>query len=138
MSNAIRSRRRLEHKWLLDKNNQDKFLEFYRLRHLTTNILNQAEKNYFCKLVNDNWTKTKKIFAICNNLLGRSQDHPLPLDFTDKELAKCFSKYFISKITNIRDTLTAKKVKYSHHLCYTKVQYHAWTVLDCSQMMRYQ
>ena len=76
VSNAIRSRRRAEHKWLLDKNNPDKFLEFYRLRHLTTNILNQAEKNYFCKLVHDNWTKTKKISAICNNLLGRSQDHP--------------------------------------------------------------
>ena len=109
MSNAIRSRRRVECKWLLDKNNSDKFLEFYRLRHLTTNILNQAEKNYICKLVHDNCAKTKLIFAICNNLLGRSQDHPLPPGFTDKELAKHFSKYFISKIANIRDTLTAKQ-----------------------------
>ena len=87
VSNAIRSRRRADHKWLLDKNNSDKFLEFYRSRHLTTNILNQAEKNYFYKLVHDNHTKTKKIFAICNNLLGRSQDHPLLPGFTDKELA---------------------------------------------------
>ena len=60
VSNAIRSRRRAEHKWLLDKNNPGKFLEFYRLRHLTTNILNQAEKNYFHKLVHNNCTKTKK------------------------------------------------------------------------------
>ena len=35
--------------------------------------------------------------------------HPLPPGFTDKELAKHFSKYFISKIANIRDTLTAKQ-----------------------------
>ena len=90
-------------------NNLDKFFEFYRLRCLTTNILHQAEKNYFHKLVHDNCTKTKKISAICNNLLGRSQDQPLPLGFTDKELAKHFSKYFISKIANIRDTLTAKQ-----------------------------
>ena len=109
VSNAIRSRRRAEHKWLLDKNNPDKFLEFYRLRCLTTNILDQAERNYFCKLVHDNCTKTKKIFAICNNLLGRSQDHPLPPGSTDKELAECFSKYFISKIANTRDTLIAKQ-----------------------------
>ena len=109
VSNAIRSRWRAECKWLLDKNNPDKFLEFYWLRCLTTNILNQAEKNYFHKLVHDNCTKTKKIFAICNNLLGRSQDHPLPLGSTDKELAKHFSKYFISKIAKIRDTLTAKQ-----------------------------
>ena len=60
VSNAIRSRKRAEHKWLLDKNNPGKFLEFYRLRHLTTNILNQAEKNYFHKLVHNNCTKTKK------------------------------------------------------------------------------
>ena len=109
VSNAIRSRRRAECKWLLDKNNSDKFLEFYRLGHFTTNILNQAEKNYFCKLVHDNCTKTKNIFTICTNLFGRSQDHPLPPGFTDKKLAECFSKYFISKIANIRDTLTAKQ-----------------------------
>ena len=111
VSNAIRSRRRAEHKWLLDKNNSDKFLEFYRSRCLTTNILNQGEKNYFCKPVHDNCTKTKKIFAICNNLLGRSQDLLLPPSFTDKELAKCFNKFFISKIANIRDSLTAKQVQ---------------------------
>ena len=30
VSDAIRLRRRVERKWLLDKNNPDKFLEFYR------------------------------------------------------------------------------------------------------------
>ena len=89
----------------------EKFLEFYRSRHLTTNILNQAEKNYFHKLVHDNCTKTKKIFAICNNLLARSQDLHLPPGFTDKELAKCFNNFFISKIAEIRDSLTAKQVQ---------------------------
>ena len=111
MSNAITSRRRAECKWLLDKNNLDKFLEFYRSRHLTTNILNQAEKNYFHKPVHDNQTKTKKIFTICNNLLGRNQDLPLPPGFTDKELAKCLNNFFISKIANIKDSLTAKQVQ---------------------------
>ena len=53
--------------------------------------------------------RPKKIFAICNNLLHRIQDHPLPLGSTDKELAKCFSKYFNSKIANIRDILIAKQ-----------------------------
>ena len=34
---------------------------------------------------------------------------PYTPGFTDKELAECFSKHFISKIANIRDTLTAKQ-----------------------------
>ena len=110
VSNASRSRRRAEHKWLLDKNNPDKFLEFYRTWQSTTNILNQAEKNYFCKLVYNNHTKTKKIFAICDNLLGRNQDLPLPPGFMNEELAECFNNIFISKIAKIRDTLTANQV----------------------------
>ena len=81
VSEAIRSRRKAEHKWLLDKNNPDKFLEFYRTWRTTTNILNQAEKNYYCKLVENNHMNTKKIFAICDNLLGRNQDLPLPPGF---------------------------------------------------------
>ena len=109
VSNAIRSRTKAEHKWLLDKNNQDKFLEFYRTWQTTTNILNQAEKNYYHKLVKNNHTDTKKIFAICDNLLGRNQDLPLPPGFTNEELAKCFNNFFISKIAKIRDTLAANQ-----------------------------
>ena len=99
VSNAIRLRRRAECKWLLDKNNPDKFLEFYRAWRKTTNILNQAEKNYYHKLVKDNCTNTKKIFAICNKLLGRNQDLPLPPGFMNEELAEHFNNFFISKIT---------------------------------------
>ena len=95
----------------MPKNNPDKFLEFYRTWQLTTNILNQAKKNYFCKLVNDNHTKSKNIFAMCNNLLGRNQDIPLPPGFMDKELTKCFNNIFVSKIAKIRDTLTANQVQ---------------------------
>ena len=73
--------------------------------------MNQAEKNYFCKFVQDNHTKTKKIFTICKNLLGRNQDLHLPPGFTDKELAECFNNFFISKIAKIRDSLTANQVQ---------------------------
>ena len=112
--------------------------EFYRLRHLTTNILDQAEKNYFCKLVHDNHTKTKKIFAMCNNLLGRSQDHPLPLGSTDKELAKCFSKYFNSNIDNIRDTLIAKQGQLLPPPVLHQITVPCMDSLDCCWMMMYQ
>ena len=109
MSNAIRSRRKAECKWLLDKNNPDKFLEFYRIWQTTTNILNQAEKIYYCKLVENNCTDTKKIFATCDNLLGRNQGLPLPPGFMNEELAECFNNFFISKIAKIRDTLAANQ-----------------------------
>ena len=48
---------------------------------------------------------------MCNNLLGRNQDLPLPPGFTDKELAEHFSNFFISKIAKIRDSLTANQVQ---------------------------
>ena len=111
VSDAIRLGRRAECKWLLDKNNPDKFLEFYRAQRTTTNILNQAEKNYFCKLVEDNHTNTKKIFAICDKLLGRNQDLPLPPGFMNEELAECFNNFFVSKIIKITDNLTANQVQ---------------------------
>ena len=111
VSDAMRLRRRAECKWLLDKNNPDKFLEFYRVQRTISNILNQAEKNYFRKFVDDNCTNTKKIFGICNNLLGRNQDLPLPTGFMNEELAECFNNFFISKINKIRDNLTANQVQ---------------------------
>ena len=110
VSDTIRSRRRAECKRLLDKNNPDTFLEFYRTWQLTTNILNQAKKNYFHKPVDDNCTKTMMIFAICSNLLGRYQGLPLPPGFMNEELAECFNNFFVSMITKIRDTLTASQV----------------------------
>ena len=121
VSNAIRLRRRAECKWLLDKNNPDKFLEFYRAQRTTTNILNQANKNYFCKLVKDNHTNTKKIFAICNKLLGRNQDLPLPPGFMNEELAECFNNFFVSEITKITNMLTANEFNHHHLFCYMKM-----------------
>ena len=98
-----------ENKGLLDKSNPDKFLEFYRTWRTTTNILNQAEKNYYCKLVENNCNDTKKIFAICYNLIGRNQDLSLPPGFMNEELAEHFNNFFISKIAKKRDTLAANQ-----------------------------
>ena len=109
VSEAIRSRRKAECKWLLDKNNPDKFLEIYWAQRTVTNILNQAEKNYYCKLVKDNCTNTKKTFTICDNLQGRNQDLPLLPGFMNEEFTKCFNNFFILKITKIRDTLAANQ-----------------------------
>ena len=120
VSKAIRSRRKAECKWLLDKNNPDKFLAFYRTQRTTTNILNQAEKNYYCKLVENNHMNTKRIFTIGDNLLDRNQDLPLPPGFLNEELAECFNNFFISKIVKIRDILATNHAELpllpvSHH-----------------------
>ena len=51
------------------------------------------------------------MFTICNNLLGRNQDLPLPPGFMNEELAEYFNNFFISKINKIRDNLTANQVQ---------------------------
>ena len=44
-----------------------------------------------------------------NNLLGRNQDHPLQLEYSDEELVSHFNNFFITKITEIHDALVANQ-----------------------------
>ena len=49
----------------------------------------------------------RKIFRICDDILGRKQDLPLPPGHTDEELAERFNKFFTTKIMNIWENLKA-------------------------------
>ena len=53
-----------------------------------------------------------KIFRICNGILGRKQDLPLPPGYTEEEQAERFNKFFITKIINIQENLKAYPAQY--------------------------
>ena len=52
----------------------------------------------------------KKIFSICNNLLDRNKDLPLPPGKTNQQLADDFNKPFVDKTAKIRSNIQATPV----------------------------
>ena len=84
--------------------NKNKFLNFYRLRRQVTNLLNESECTYYKNTLQEAKLNSKKMFKICNSLLGWNTSLPLPSGHSDNELADCFNT-FISKISRIRSGL---------------------------------
>ena len=84
-----------------------RFLEFYRLWRMVSNLLDNADRKYYHIQLQDNTHNFKKIFRICDGILGRKWDLPLPQGNTDEELSERFNKFFITKIMYIWETLKA-------------------------------
>ena len=66
---------------------------------------NQAERSFFWEDLADNRTNFKKIFNICNTILGRNNNLPLPPSDSNTTLANNFNNYFHEKIGNIYSSL---------------------------------
>ena len=50
------------------------------------------------------------MFKVCDSLLGKGKDPPLPPGFTNQELADNVNDFFITKITNIRSKLIEQNI----------------------------
>ena len=74
---------------------------------MVSNLLDDAERKYYHTQLQDNSHNLKKIFRICDGILGRKQDLPLPPGHTEEEQAERFNKFFITKIMNIWENLKA-------------------------------
>ena len=74
---------------------------FHCQRRLVLNLLDKAERKFFLTSITENSSKYKHIYEICNHLLGRSKDSPLPPGVSNNDLAVRFNNYFIEKIANI-------------------------------------
>ena len=110
LSDEIRLNRRLERSLQSDQKNTVKYTNFYLQRWKVSNVLNSAERYFLHSRLHENPKNPKQIFRICNSLLGRKKDSPLPPGFTKQQLANNFNSFFTTKITNIRnqmDTPTA-------------------------------
>ena len=53
----------------------------------------------------ENRHNSKEVFCICDSLLGRNQESPMPPGFTDSQLAENFNNFFVTKIAKIMTLL---------------------------------
>ena len=108
ITNLIKERCKAENIWRMSKSNTNNFKKFYRLCRLVSNTMDIAEKAYYkdklVKCKND----YKQLFSVCNNLLGRGKDLPLPPCKSKQQLANEFNDYIINKISKIRNILFAR------------------------------
>ena len=74
---------------------------------MVRNLLDKAERRYCHTQLHDSSHNLKKIFRICDGILGRKQDLPLPPGYTEEEQAERFNKFFITKIINIQENVKA-------------------------------
>ena len=108
ISTAIRDCRRAEHKWYKNTNDPNLFMDFYHARRAVSNLIDTAKKGYYHDMLFENRHNSKEVFHICNSLLGRNQELPMPPGFTDSQLAENFNNFFITKIAKIMTLLHEK------------------------------
>ena len=106
---AIRHRCMAEQNWANHCSDPMAFTTFYRARCIVSNLVDAAENRFYKDSLAQHQGNTKEIFKICDSLLGRNQDLPLPPGFTDKEHASCFKDFFVSKISMIQDELNINR-----------------------------
>ena len=96
----IRKRKWLEKMWHKERTNINNYHWFYTQHCGVSNMLSFAKKD-FCKTsLNENKYNYKKCFGICNTLLGRNQELPLPICNSNKELANDFNAFLKIKYKN--------------------------------------
>ena len=98
----IKHRRKLEKIWQKEITNRNKYLEFYHERRKLYNILYKAEKDYYHTRPGANKYNYENLFRICNSLLGKNKDLPLPPSESNQDLANDFNNFFSEKIWKIR------------------------------------
>ena len=67
--------------------------------------MDMAERIFYRNKLQDNRNDFKAIYCICNGLLGRTRDLPLPPCESKQELADRFANFFSSKIKKIHSIL---------------------------------
>ena len=107
----IRKRKQLEKIWHKERTNTNNYHQFYTQYCKVSNMLSLAKKDFYKATLNENKHNYKKIFGICNTLLGRSQELPLPSCNSNKELANDFNTCFTDKIQKIRKELNCYKIQ---------------------------
>ena len=80
-------------------------MAFYHQRRYVANIIQQAKRKYYSKLLEENRNNVKAVFTIANKLLFRNEPLPLPLTDDKQKLANEFNEFFCKKVQTILDNL---------------------------------
>ena len=108
IAEAIRHRRHLERVWYREKTNVHAFTSFHCQCQLMSNLLDKAECEFFFSSTTENLLNSKHIYDVCNHLLGRTKESPLPPGYTNQELVDRFNNYFIDKTVKICTNLAER------------------------------
>ena len=78
--------------------------------------MTSAECLHYHQFLFQHKTNTKEIFRVCDKLLGRNHDLPLPPSFSEEELASRISDFSISKIAKIREALVTSRAEIGNYI----------------------
>ena len=107
-------RRRLEHKWLKSKKNEDK-LNYKEQCRLVNDLITETKKNYYNNKIMSTKGDQKQLFKIINSVFHNKKESQLPSRDSTEDLTNDFSDYFIDKITSLRSRFTASNNYTAHH-----------------------
>ena len=105
IGDAVRYQRKLERSWRADVKSKDKWAAFDKQRKITQAIIKKREREYYHLLFTEKASNPKEVFNIANALLARNKISPLPECSSNTELANDFNKFFVDKITTIRNNI---------------------------------
>ena len=92
------------------------FKEYRKQKKKFFSAIKQTRCNYYARVLNLYQNNPKFFFSTIQRLFGDIKPKVLPSGFTDKALAKTFSKFFDEKITSIHFTFNSK----NHSIIYTR------------------
>lgn len=72
-------------------------------------MLLSVKENYFSEKITEIGTDQKQLYKITNNLLGKDCGPLFPTRDNKEEMANEFGRFFIGKISTIRDQLAISK-----------------------------
>jgi len=113
---AKRNRRRSENLWRKTGLTVHR-LEYRAKCEAVKSIIKRDKSDYFIKKIDDCNGDQKKLFQIVDKLLGRGRQSALPHFIHPKDLAQTFNRFFIAKITKIRETLSDLESSVSEMNC---------------------
>ena len=105
-----RERRRLERKWKLTRNEEDKIAYKQQIKVANREII-KAKSNYFCSKINECHNDQRTLYSLINEITNNKRVRLLPTNGSSIDICNRFSKYFVQKIDNIRDMLMAENIR---------------------------
>ena len=84
----------------------DLWKAYISVRHEYKELLNKMKMEVISNKVKECRSDSHKLYALVNNLLGTKASNLLTESNSDKDLAKEFAEFFLSKVLKIRDSLT--------------------------------
>ena len=77
----------------------------YHQRRYVANIIQQAKREYYSTLLEENRNDVKAVFTIANNYFVEMNHSHIPLTDDKQKLANEFNEFFCKKVQTIMDNL---------------------------------